>query len=76
MVCSNGLLYFGSIFRVTVGLRIFFCNLIHQGKDLDYEEMEVEHRQLLSKIRKIRTENRQEPDDKVALKAHVSTNNR
>lgn len=42
-----------------------------EGKELNYEEMDEEHRRLLGIIREATSENKAEPSDKVVLRAQV-----
>jgi len=42
-----------------------------EGKELNYEEMDEEHRRLLTTIREATSETKQEPTDKVTLRAQV-----
>ncbi|GMH42672.1 hypothetical protein BSKO_10591 [Bryopsis sp. KO-2023] len=45
---------------------------VAEGKELDYEEMDMEHRQLLSQIRDTKKEDNVEPTEFITMKAQVS----
>ena len=42
------------------------------AKELNYEEMDEEHRRLLTQVKESHSENRPEPEDRVLLRAQVS----
>jgi hypothetical protein len=46
-----------------------------QGKELDYEEMDQEHRRLLAIIRDTASSTRQEPPERLVLRAQVPSYN-